>query len=119
MTKMNKKSKHDATIDTLVGRLDPRDYSQIAKNIEYFKPNCKSCSGEVDAMAFKIDPSRAYLLLFEIKSNDSVRNYNKAVKQLDRSEDHYHKFVDKIYKFYVTPNEDKTLNITRVNAKIK
>ena len=86
----------------------------MAKNIEYRRPNSKDVAGEVDVMAFKGDTSKVYLLLFEVKTTDSVRNYNKAVKQLNRSEFYYEKFVDKIHKFYVTPNEDDTINIVKV-----
>lgn len=105
------KKKHDETIDNLVKRLDPDKYHQISKNVEYYNPGCKGVAGEIDAMAFKLTPNKTYLLLFEMKCTDTAKNYNKALKQLTRSEKHYQKFADKIYMFYVTPGEGENVNI--------
>lgn len=113
MIKMVQGSKklHDDTIDKLINRLNPEEYHQISKNVEYYNPGCKSVTGEIDAMAFKLQFDKSYLLLFEVKSTDSIKHYNKAVRQLNRSEYHYKNFVNRIFKFYVTPTEGGELNI--------
>ena len=106
--------KHDKTIDKIVERLEQGDYHQISKNLEYFNPDRQDVVGEIDTLAFKINNDKSYLLLFEVKTTDRQKYYNHAVKQLDRSEKHYHKFADRIFKFYVTPNKDGTPNYRRV-----
>jgi len=105
--------KHDETIDKLIERLDKNEYHQISTLIEYYNPGCQDVAGEIDAMAFKITPNKTYLLLFEIKSYDSIKNFSKAIKQLYRSALHYENFADKIYMFYVAPKREE-LKITWV-----
>ena len=106
--------KHDETIDKLVERLDKDEYHQISTLVEYYNPGCQDVAGEIDAMAFKIDPKKTYLLLFEIKSYDSIKNLTKATKQLYRSALNYEKLADKIYMFYVTPNKNKKYELNIV-----
>jgi len=107
---ITKHTKHDDTIDSVIERLDPNTYHQIEKNVEYHRPGNQDVAGEVDVMAFRAGNRQTYLLLFEIKSNDRDKGYRKAVRQLNGSERHYRRFADRIFKFYVTPNKDKTLN---------
>lgn len=104
MTKASN-GKHDATIDKIVDRLSEGEYHQISRNLEYYNPGCQDVVGEIDAMAFKINPNKEYLLLFEVKSTDTSKNYKKAIQQLERSENHYQKYADRIFKFYVTPDK--------------
>jgi len=111
---VNKDTKHADTINKLVDRLnDSGLYQCIAKNVDYYnKGNTVDNAGEVDTYGMANIGNKSYMLIFEIKSTDRQKNYNHAVKQLERSYAHYKKFVDQTICFYVsnTKKDDKGLS---------
>ena len=106
--KMNKikNSIHYKIISQLEKRLIENPfYYNVERNKEYcFKTfNKANIDGEIDLMA----THNRNLFIFEIKSNDSQKNQHKAIKQLKASRRKYENSFNKIFTFYVTPNEIK------------
>lgn len=84
---------HDKLVNIIETELKNRGFNEIHKFIHY--KNKKS--GEIDIYARKND----YIFLFEIKSNYSIKGYNKAKDQLKRAEKFYFNKKDRVFKFYV------------------
>ena len=112
---VKKNTKHGKTIDAVIERLSRTgNYQQISKELEYYNPGSQDVAGEIDVMAFSADFKRNYLLLFEIKSNHTDKQYKKAADQLNKSEEHYKNFANRIYKFYVTPDKKGNPHYQRI-----
>ena len=89
-----KKNKHDKLIDIIAKDLKHRGYTDIHKNTEYKTLR----DGEIDLYATK----GKYVLLFEMKTNFSLKNFGKAKEQLYRAEKYYFSKDQKVFKFYVS-----------------
>ena len=87
-------SKHDKLIDIIAKDLTKRGYTDIHKKIEYKTHR----DGEIDLYATK----GKYVLLFEMKTNFSLKNFGKAKEQLERAEKYYFNKHQKVFKFYVS-----------------
>jgi Holliday junction resolvase-like predicted endonuclease len=84
---------HDSLIDYVEAELGKRGITNTFRNIEY----SRNCCGEIDLYAVKGD----YVLLFEMKTNNSYKSRNKALKQLSRAR--LNCFPDKrVFSFYVS-----------------
>ena len=88
------KNKHDKLIDIISKDLKHRGYTDIYKNTEYSNLKC----GEIDLYATK----GKYVLVFEMKTNYNLKNYEKAKQQLNRAEKYYFSKHQKVFKFYVS-----------------
>lgn len=109
-----KNSVHNKTINDIVNRLmKTGGYNVINKNIEYGLPGNPNPMGEIDVYSIKRTKNKIYLLLFEVKSTDSIKNKRFACEQLTRHERILSDNTDRIFKFYVTPHKHniKTLSI--------
>ena len=84
-------------------------YDNIYRNKEYSLGK-NFPTGEIDLYATRKD----YVLLFEMKSNDSQHLQNKAENQLNRATQLFE--GKRIFKFYVTPNDIKWI-ISKRNFK--
>ena len=92
-------NKHDQLIDIIADELQQRGYTKIHKNIEY---NHRKHKGEIDLYAVK----DKYVLLFEMKTNFSTKNFGKAKAQLQRAKKYYFNKDQRVFKFYVCNIED-------------
>lgn len=90
---MTKTNKHDALVEIIEQELWSRGIKETYKFEEYNKGVC----GEIDLYARKDN----YVLLFEMKSNDTYKARKKAIQQLDRAEKYCFK-NKRVFKFYVT-----------------
>lgn len=88
-------SKHDKLVDLVEKELLERGYSDIYKFVEY--RGKKRVYGEIDIYARK----GKYVLLFEVKSFNSKRNYKKAIEQTLRAKKYYFNNDDRVFMFYV------------------
>lgn len=101
---------HAQTINKLVERLmKDFDYDEIVKNREYKIDVGEGhyVQGEIDVYAVKRTANETYLLFFEIKSNDRIRLYNKALSQLEKHNLVYADNNTRTFMFYITPGDDK------------
>ncbi len=97
---------HEETIDKIVKRLEKHKgrYLFVLKNVEYGK-------GEMDVVA--VTP-RNYMVVFEVKSRNTLNCRQKAYKQLDNHKKQFGKAVDRMFRFYVTPKGKKGYQIKRI-----
>jgi hypothetical protein len=84
---------HDSLIDLLGDELEMRGYRTVYRNTEY---SVKSC-GEIDLWA-KRD---GYVLMFEMKATNSVKNRKKAYEQLKRAKSNCFP-NSRVFGFYVS-----------------
>lgn len=100
-----KRNRHDRLVIDIAERLvdSPVRYEQMQLKYEYGH-NGNGAIGEIDVWA----QHGKNILIFEIKSSDSQRNYLKAVSQLQRAEKYFGNH--KTYLFYVTPNKLERVN---------
>ncbi len=95
--KMKRKSKHKRLVSELVQRLAKKDhYEYIGWNVPYFK---EGLEGEIDVIAYSSTNKTFHF--YEVKSRNTLRNYQKAVIQFER---YKRAFPDvKVKGVYVTP----------------
>lgn len=95
-----KRNIHNNIVYDLERRLKKGNYTTILKFQEYGKYHRPI--GEIDLLGIKNN----YVVLFEMKSTNSQRNYVKAVRQLKRAKLKYNGSRGKrVFMFYVTPNK--------------
>lgn len=85
-------SRHNRLVGLIAQELKERGYEPIMYE-EYGKP----IKGEIDLYAKRGE----YVLLFEMKSEDSSSAYRHAIQQLDRAEKYRFPYK-RVHKFYVT-----------------
>jgi len=100
--KMSNNSIHDKGVRTIEERLKGNHYNTV-KTEKVFRVG--SITWSPDVYAINHTKNKDYLLLFEFKSNNREKWRHKAYKQLDTSERMMSQLVDKVYKFYVTPDK--------------
>lgn len=84
---------HDDIVYRLQQHLEYKGFKDIHTFEEYRK---HGVVGEIDLYV----PLDKYVLLFEVKEHDSIRAFNKAVRQMHRAE--YTLFQGKrVFEFYV------------------
>ena len=74
--------RHEDIVDKVEKELQNRRFLRVYKHVDYV---VGKCCGEIDVVAKR----GGYVLLFEVKGYDSLRHYNRAVKQLRRAERMY------------------------------
>lgn len=112
MLKGKRVSKHDLIIKSLEARLeDSGDY-------ELIKPNVYYGWGECDLLAVKkYSDGRKALLLFEIKTTNSLKNEHKAREQLHKDlKQFFTKEFDKVFCFYAYGHRKDGYKIRRVRT---
>jgi Holliday junction resolvase-like predicted endonuclease len=87
-------SKHDTLVDVIAEELKQRGYEHIHKHVEY---KTRRKKGEIDLYT----EHKHYVLLFEVKTNYTKKNYCKAKAQLTRAEKYYFNKSQRVFKFYV------------------
>lgn len=92
--------KHDSLIELVAKELDRRGYQSVYKNTEY---SARSC-GEIDLWTKRDN----YILLFEMKCNDTYKARRKAYEQMDRAERNCFPH-SRVFKFYVYNHENPTI----------
>jgi|FLOH01.1.fsa_nt_gi hypothetical protein len=96
------KSKHNKTIKSLISRLNRHgDYDYIGNNIEYKFKGENNIIGEIDTYAARKVNDTKYLLLFEVKTNNTPYGKAKAISQLRRSKETLKYLADRIKTYYV------------------
>lgn len=90
---MNKTRKHDSLVDIVKEELYDRNIVKVFDHVLYHN----GVYGEIDVYGVKND----YVLLFEIKCNDSRGNRKKAENQLERARKYYFKHDKRVFKFFV------------------
>ena len=109
------KKTHDEILDDLVERLCKKEYNSYIGREENYTYNM--VDGEVDLYELRMVKDKKYLLIFEVKSSDLKKNYNKAVKQLNKGYDFLNrKYIpDRTYCFYVAQDTVKRVYINGKN----
>jgi hypothetical protein len=102
--KKNSKSPHDRATDELEKRVK-KNYQLTIKNLIYTLPFSHLYAGELDLIGFNnwdID-------IYEVKTND--KDYNHAVKQLERAKNILGDCANKITIFYYSAGTKKIKQI--------
>lgn len=93
---------HDSLVDLINDEMLSRGYTNIHRNVNYKQKR----SGEIDLYV----QHNKYIYLFEMKSNYSIKSYNKAIDQLHRAEKYYFRNNGKkryrVFKFFVYDHKD-------------
>ena len=105
------KKTHDEILDDLVERLCKKEYDSYIGREENYTYNM--VDGEVDLYEVRMVKDKKYLLIFEVKSRDLFKNYNKAVKQLTKDYAFLNRKYspDRTYCFYVARDVVKRVYI--------
>lgn len=98
--------KHDSLIDVVESELRSRGYTDIFRNTNYSYKDC----GEIDLYAVKNN----YVLLFEMKSNDTYKARKKAISQLSRATNNCFNNY-RVFKFYVSNYKEPQIEWIRRN----
>lgn len=96
---MDKLRKHDSLVEIIKKELTDRKFVHLFDHIEYKRHLC----GEIDIYAEKDD----YILLFEVKCNNSGQNYKRAKEQMNRAEKYYFGTSKRIFKFFAYYDNNK------------
>lgn len=97
---------HNRLISKLEKRLE--NYTRVEREMEYGPYDRPT--GEIDLIAV----NHNYVLLFEMKSFDTQRNYHRALNQLNRAVNNFDEIKNKrVFKFYVTPGNIKWIKNKR------
>lgn len=91
------KLEHNELTEVIAKELKDRGYNPHL----YQEYRTNGACGEIDIFAIKDN----YVLLFEIKKTDSIRNYNKAQKQTLRAELNCFPH-NRVFRFYAYTTED-------------
>lgn len=107
----NRKDKNNCKHDSIVNRLE----DIVNRRLPDFKTYQLTSypGGEIDLYAKKGD----YVLLFEIKCNDSYKNYNHAVEQMQRAKRLFFGYRPRVFMFYAFQEKNSNhINYTWVKT---